>query len=111
MLRPVRREGTSRRPRLAVPPGEMLAVGLEVGLRSIELVVVVEVDVLRLGVDPDVDARDGGGELAEGIVHVLRHLTERIDELRTVALDRGLDPRVVAKRARAGGIIRTTRAE
>src|SRR4051812_8739952 len=94
-----------------MPLGEMLAVSLEVGLRSIELVVVVEVDVLGLGIHPDVDAWDGGWELAEGVVHVLRHRAERIDKLRAVALDRGLDPRVVAERARAGGIVSTTQAK
>src|SRR5215213_5664017 len=92
-------------PLSGVPPGQVLPVRFQVRLRSIEPVVVVEVDVLRLGIDPDVEAGDGGRELPEGVVEVLRHLAEGSDELRAVALNRGLDSRVVAERTGAGGVV------
>src|ERR1700745_3541913 len=74
-----------------MPPGEGLLVRLQGGLRAVELVVEVQIELLRLSVHAHVDARDRRGELAERVVQVLRNLAQRVDKLRAVPLDRGLD--------------------
>jgi hypothetical protein len=88
-----------------MPSGKMLPVRLQVGLRPIELVVVVEVNELRLGVDTDIRARDSAWEFATGVIEVLSYLTGRSDELIAVDLDRRLDPRVVVERSWVGRVV------
>src|SRR5215207_844215 len=94
-----------------MPAGHVLGLRSQVRRRSEVVVVELQLQVVSLQVGQDEDARDGGGELPEAIVDVLRHDRHALLELLAVDLCAAPHPGALLPGTRRVGVEWSSRTE